>query len=117
MYKFDDCFIIFAIKFRNILLMGIENTITKVSEMAGNTSPMGASIKFNFGDSQIVIDGTGDSNVVSTDDSDTQCTIDMSLDDFESMLSGELNPMAAFMGGQIQVSGDMSVAMKLQSLF
>ena len=35
--------------------MGIENTITKVSEMAGSTSPMGASIKFNFGDSQIVI--------------------------------------------------------------
>ena len=97
--------------------MSLENIITKVSEMAGNTSPMGASIKFNFGDSQIVIDGTGDSNVVSTDDSDTQCTIDMSLDDFESMLSGELNPMAAFMGGQIQVSGDMSVAMKLQGLF
>ena len=94
--------------------MSLENIITKVSEMAGNTSPMGASIKFNFGDSQIVIDGTGDSNVVSTD---AQCTIDMSLDDFESMLSGELNPMAAFMGGQIQVSGDMSVAMKLQSLF
>ena len=97
--------------------MGIENTITKVSEMAGSTSPMGASIKFNFGDSQIIIDGTGDSNVVSTDDSETQCTIDMSLDDFESMLSGELNPMSAFMGGQIQVSGDMSVAMKLQTLF
>ena len=97
--------------------MGIENTITKVSEMAGSTSPMGASIKFIFGDFQIVIDGTGDSNVVSTDDSETQCTIDMSLDDFESMLSGELYPMAALMGGQIQVSGDMSVAMKLQSLF
>ena len=97
--------------------MGIENTITKVSEMAGSTSPMGASIKFNFGDFQIVIDGTGDSNVVSTEDSETQCTIDISHDDFESMLSGELNPMTAFMGGQIQVSGDMSVAMKLQTLF
>jgi len=97
--------------------MSLEKIITKVSEMASNTSAMGASIKFNFGDSQIIIDGTGDSNIVSTDDSDAQCTVDMTLDDFESMLSGELNPMAAFMGGQIQVSGDMSVAMKLQSLF
>jgi len=97
--------------------MSLENIITKVSEMAGSTSPMGASIKFNFGESQIVIDGTGDSNEVSIDDTDTQCTVAMSLEDFELMLSGELNPMAAFMGGQIQVSGDMSVAMKLQSLF
>ena len=97
--------------------MSLENTIAKVTEMAGSSSTLGASIKFNFGDSQIVIDGTGDSNAVSTDDSEAQCTIDISIDDFESMLKGELNPMAAFMGGQIQVSGDMSVAMKIQSLF
>ena len=97
--------------------MSMENIVSKVTEMANNTGPMDASIKFKLGDSQIFIDGTGDSNIVSTDDSDAQCTIDISLEDFESMLSGELNPMAAFMGGQIQVSGDMSVAMKLQSLF
>lgn len=97
--------------------MSLDNTIEKVTEMAGSSSPLGASIKFNFGDSQIIIDGTEGSNKVLTDDSEAQCTIDISLDDFESMLEGELNPMAAFMGGQIQVSGDMSVAMKLQSLF
>ena len=97
--------------------MTIENIITKVSEMAGSSSALDASIKFNFGDSQIVIDGTGDTNIVSSDDIEAQCTIDISLDDFESMLSGDLNPMAAFMGGQIKVSGDMSVAMKLQDLF
>ena len=97
--------------------MSLENTIAKVSEMAGSTNPLGASIKFIFGDSQNVIDGTGDTNPVSSDDSEAQSNIDISLDDFKSMLSGELNPMAAFMGGQIQVSGDMSVAMKLQSLF
>ena len=97
--------------------MTIENIITKVSEMAGSSSALDASIKFNFGDSQIVIDGTGDTNIVSSDDIEAQCTIDISLDDFESMLSGDLSPMAAFMGGQIKVSGDMSVAMKLQGLF
>ena len=48
--------------------MSLENTIAKVTEMAGSSSPLGASIKFNLGDSQIVIDGTGDSNAVSTDD-------------------------------------------------
>jgi putative sterol carrier protein len=32
------------------------------------------------------------------------------------LLSGDLNPTAAFMGGKMQVEGDMSVAMKLGSV-
>ena len=96
--------------------MGIENTITKVSEMAGSTSPMGASIKFNFGDFQIVIDGTSDTNNVSGDDTEANCTVDVSLDDFTAMMKGELNPMNAFMSGKMKVKGDMGVAMKLQTI-
>jgi acyl-CoA dehydrogenase len=33
------------------------------------------------------------------------------------MVNGTLNPMTAFMGGKLKVHGDMSIAMKLQSLF
>ena len=33
------------------------------------------------------------------------------------MMSGELNPTTAFMTGRITVSGDMGVALKLQSVF
>jgi putative sterol carrier protein len=40
----------------------------------------------------------------------------MTLSDFVSMVNGELNAMAAFMQGKIKVSGDMSLAMKLQSM-
>jgi len=43
-------------------------------------------------------------------------TLSMSAADFLAMTQGELNPMAAFMQGKLKVAGDMSLAMKLQSI-
>ena len=45
------------------------------------------------------------------------CTMNISLDDFEPMLTGCLDPLTAFMGGKMKVTGDMGVAMKLQNMF
>jgi len=39
------------------------------------------------------------------------------IDTLGEMMSGELNPMNAFMTGKIQVTGDMGVALKLQKVF
>ena len=47
---------------------------------------------------------------------DANITITMSADDFGSLLDGELNATSAFMAGKLKVKGDMSLAMKLQSL-
>lgn len=43
-------------------------------------------------------------------------TITMTADDFKALASGDLNPMTAFMGGKLSVAGDMSMALKLQTL-
>jgi putative sterol carrier protein len=43
-------------------------------------------------------------------------TITMAADDFDAMLDGKLNATSAFMAGKLKVKGDMSLAMKLQSL-
>ncbi len=43
-------------------------------------------------------------------------TITMAADDFDSLLDGKLNATSAFMAGKLKVKGDMSLAMKLQSL-
>ena len=34
----------------------------------------------------------------------------------EKLRDGEINPMMAVMGGQIKITGDMGLAMKVQSL-
>ncbi|HTV67127.1 MAG TPA: SCP2 sterol-binding domain-containing protein [Rhizobiaceae bacterium] len=71
------------------------------------------SVKFDTGaDGVIVIDG----NTISTTDGPADCTIKLSLSDFEDLISGDLSATSAFMTGKIKIEGDMSVAMALQSL-
>ena len=40
----------------------------------------------------------------------------MTLEDFMSMVNGELDGTTAFMMGKLKVAGDMGIAMKLQSV-
>lgn len=71
------------------------------------------SVKFDTGgDGVIVINGSS----ISTEDGPADCTIKLSMSDFEDLISGELSPTSAFMTGKIKIEGDMSVAMALQSL-
>ncbi len=97
--------------------MSFEAAASAIKEKAAIAKPLGNTLKFNFGDQNVLLDGTGDSNVVTLNDAaEAQCTVDVSIDDLSSMLSGDLNPMNAFMAGKIKVNGDMSVAMKLGTI-
>ena len=94
----------------------IDTIISKISEQAASAAPIGDTIKFMIDDQAIVIDGTGDTNTVSQDDVEAACTISTTADTFAQLQSGDLNPMAAVMGGKVKIAGDMGLAMKLQSL-
>lgn len=48
--------------------------------------------------------------------SDAQVKISVSSSDWQDMLDGKLDAMAAFMGGKIKLDGDMSLAMKLPKI-
>jgi putative sterol carrier protein len=76
------------------------------------SSDFDKSVKFDTGDGVIVIDG----KTISTTDAPVDCTISLTLDDLEELLSGDLSPTMAFMTGRIKVDGDMSVAMALSQL-
>ena len=50
-------------------------------------------------------------------DGEAKCTITVpKAEDWVAIASGKMNPTSAFMQGKIKVKGDMSLAMKLQSL-
>jgi len=44
-------------------------------------------------------------------------TITMAAKDYLDLVNGKLNGQMAFMSGKLKIKGDMSLAMKLQSLF
>jgi alkylation response protein AidB-like acyl-CoA dehydrogenase/putative sterol carrier protein len=101
----------------NTTSMSYETIFSALSERAGKRPALGNTLKFDFGDRHILIDGKGAANVVSGDNTDADCTVTVTEETLLALMKGELNPMGAFMGGKIKVKGDMSVAMKLQSLF
>ncbi len=96
--------------------MDINAIFLGVQKSASSADPIGSTLKFDFGDEKVFIDGTGAENVVSRDDKDADCLITVSKDDFAKLTSGDLNPMMAVMSGKVKIKGDMGVAMKLQSL-
>lgn len=97
--------------------MPFDAILHDLTERANKGARLGNSLKFDFGGRHIHVDGKGDSNVVTASDAPADCTIGITAEDLHALLKGELNPMSAFMSGKIKVQGDMSVAMKLQTLF
>ena len=49
-------------------------------------------------------------------DEEAEVTLTADTDTFQSMISGDLDPTAAFMSGRLSVDGDMGLAMRLGSL-
>jgi putative sterol carrier protein len=81
----------------------------------GDDCGLGAVLKFDCGaDGVVVIDGRSVPNTVDNNDRDADCTVAITLDNLGGMLNGELDPTTGFMMGKFKVSGDMSVALKLQ---
>ena len=89
-----------------------------VANKAGN---MRATYQFNLSG-----EGGGDWSVTVADGACTvaegqvekpSLTIGMDADDFVKMVSGELQPVVAFMQGKIKLQGDTSLALKFSEIF
>ena len=94
-----------------------DQLLSRIQERAAAAPSLGKTLKFDFGEHQIFIDGREDTNRISSGNDDSDCTVKISLADFQALLAGKLNPMGAMMSGKLAIEGDMSVAMKLQALF
>ena len=96
--------------------MSLENMIYQFEKRAATAAPIGGSIKFEVDGVGIIIDGSGDTNLVKASDGAADCTISLTAEVLQKLRDGDINPMMAVMGGQIKISGDMGLAMKVQSL-
>jgi putative sterol carrier protein len=58
----------------------------------------------------------GSVNIEEGETKEPECTIMAAEEDWLALVSGELDPMSAMMGGKIKMKGDMSKAMQLQRI-
>ncbi|MEZ4884746.1 MAG: SCP2 sterol-binding domain-containing protein [Chitinophagales bacterium] len=96
--------------------MSLDAITSEFQKRAAQVAPLGATLKIVLDDKVIFIDGKGDANQVSNEDAEADCTISTTSETFMALQSGDLNPMAAVMNGDIAIEGDMMVAMQLQGL-
>jgi len=97
--------------------MSLQTSTETLRNRIGEDCGLNATLKFDFGaDGKLFIDATKVPNVVTNDDTAAQCTVTVTLSDFDSMMAGDLAPTTAFMSGKLKVEGDMGVAMKLQNI-
>ncbi|MFY0625714.1 MAG: SCP2 sterol-binding domain-containing protein [Reichenbachiella sp.] len=98
--------------------MTLESTTQKVTDLAASKGgQIKAKLKFKFEEGIIFLDDTQTPAIVSNEDGQADCVMRLSLQNFNKLMSGDLNPMGAYMMGKIKIDGDMSIAMKLSSLF
>ncbi|MDK9705313.1 MAG: SCP2 sterol-binding domain-containing protein [Sulfuritalea sp.] len=97
--------------------MDLQACIMALREKVGADSGLGATLKFDCGaDGVAYVDGKALPNSVDHVDREAECTVSITLDNLAAMLKGELEPVTGFMTGRFVVSGDMSVAMKLNRI-
>ena len=95
--------------------MSLATVTEAIRAKVGTDSGLNASVKFDCGDDGVVfVDGKSTPNSVTNDNNDADCKVTITLENLQAMLDGDLDPATGFMSGKLKVSGDMSVAMRLQ---
>ena len=99
--------------------MTIEDIRDEMSQKTRTLEPLGKTLVFRFDDESMLIDGTGEKNVVSLVSGETveaDCSVRMSMETFLKLRRREIKPLMAVASGKIKVEGDLSIAAKLKRL-
>ncbi|MDJ0948591.1 MAG: SCP2 sterol-binding domain-containing protein [Alphaproteobacteria bacterium] len=97
--------------------MSLESLTDTIRSMLKGDATLDGTVKFVLPDEGVIfLDATSMPGTVSNDDRDADCTITIEAEDFEALLSGELDGTMAFMTGKLKVAGNMGIAMQLQSV-
>jgi putative sterol carrier protein len=88
----------------------IEGAVAALSQKLSGGLPGTAKFVIE-GEGSIMLDGSG----VRAGDDTADVTLTADVETFQGILSGDVNPTAAYMQGKLAVDGDISLAMQLGS--
>lgn len=91
----------------------LEGLRARLNDFAG----FGYRVAFDMGDDGVVaVDGTENPPLLEDEAGEAACTIRLSVDNMQKLMTGDLNPMMAYTLGKLKIDGSMGVAMKVASL-
>ncbi len=98
--------------------MSMEDATHAIEARLPDFAGLNARIKFDMGDEGIlVVDATSTTPAVSSDEpEDAHCTIRLTSENLEKLVTGKLNPTLAYAMGSLKIDGSMGIAMKLVAL-
>ena len=96
--------------------MEIDKIRQELAEKVQQIAPIGKKLKFELDEHYILIDGSGEKNLLSDENGDADCTVIMSVDTYLKLQRKEIKPMIATLTRKLKVKGDLSVAKKLKQL-
>lgn len=89
---------------------------TELAENVKKIAPIGKKLKFQLDDDVLVIDGSGNENILSEEDVEADCTVIMSKEIYVKLQQKKIKPMIATLTGKLKVKGDLGLARKLKEL-
>lgn len=99
--------------------MTIEDIRDEMSQKTRTLAPLGKTLIIHLDDESMLIDGTGEKNVVSLASGETveaDCCVRMSMETCLKLRRREIKPFMAMASGKIKVEGDLSIAARLKML-
>lgn len=95
----------------------LQSITQSFADAVNRIETLGGRLKFDMGDDGIVfLNGTVAPCVVSNDDGEADCVVEIGGDTLADMMAGRMDSRTAFVQGKLCLIGDMSLALKLASL-
>jgi len=88
----------------------------ELAEKVNTIAPIGKKLKFKLDDNVLLIDGSGNENVLTEEDVEADCTVTMSKETYVKLQQKKIKPMIATLTGKLKVKGDLGLARKLKEL-
>ncbi|MFP4004605.1 MAG: SCP2 sterol-binding domain-containing protein [Alphaproteobacteria bacterium] len=95
----------------------LEELCGRLRSVLADVPPLGAVIEFDLGaDGRLLVDARRRPPDVTPGSGAAACTLSMRLETLERVLAGEIDGTTAFMQGEMTISGDVELAVRLNEL-
>ena len=98
--------------------MSFESHTALIKEKTSDVSDLNKTVKFNITDEGCIhVDAKTTPPTITNENLEADVVFTLSMEDFEGLLDGSLNPQMAFMMSKLKIEGDMALALKLANIF